>query len=192
MDAPRTHTYPFPRFETDRLIVRMLEPNDAEAVTRYQVENRVHLAYSRPDRGDESYTLSYWQKMVDIFKAEFHADKSLRLYVFLKSDPSRIVGAISYTNFRRGPLQACNLGYGLARDVVGQGYMVEALKPTVDYIFSKLAIHRIEASYWEPNVKSGKVLERLGFSTLGRAPSYLHIQNEWQDHVLTALVSPQD
>ncbi|MCJ8298752.1 MAG: 30S ribosomal protein S5 alanine N-acetyltransferase, partial [Pseudomonadales bacterium] len=53
-------------------------------------------------------------------------------------------------------------------------------------------LHRIMANYIPENVRSAKVLEKVGFKKEGYSPSYLKIAGKWQDHVLTALINPAD
>jgi len=51
-------------------------------------------------------------------------------------------------------------------------------------------LHRIMANYRPENERSARVLSGLGFQQEGFARSYLKINGEWADHVLTALVNP--
>lgn len=52
------------------------------------------------------------------------------------------------------------------------------------------AAARIQASYIPDNVRSGRLLQRLGFQREGLAPRYLFIDGAWRDHVITALINP--
>ena len=49
----------------------------------------------------------------------------------------------------------------------GKGYATEALDTVVKYAFKSLNLHRIHADYYEPNVPSGKIFEKLGFEIEG-------------------------
>jgi ribosomal-protein-alanine N-acetyltransferase len=40
------------------------------------------------------------------------------------------------------------------------------------------------------NERSGKLLNKLGFSEGGLAKNYLKINGRWEDHVLTSLLNP--
>ncbi len=99
-----------------------------------------------------------------------------------------VLGVANLSNIVRGTLQACHLGYSLDREYEGRGLMQEALEALVTYAFEDLQLHRVMANYQPENVRSGRVLERLGFVREGYAPDYLHIDGAWRDHVLTALV----
>ncbi|EFE23404.1 hypothetical protein EDWATA_01566, partial [Edwardsiella tarda ATCC 23685] len=45
-------------------------------------------------------------------------------------------------------------------------------------------------NYMPHNQRSGALLQRLGFEKEGYAKNYLLINGKWQDHVLTALTTP--
>ncbi len=62
------------------------------------------------------------------------------------------------------------IGYLLAPDRQGQGYMHEALQHLLDYLFQTLHLHRVEAEVDPRNRPSAHVLERLGFHLEGVLP----------------------
>lgn len=82
------------------------------------------------------------------------------------------------------------IGYSLAADAQGHGYMVEAVRGAVAYAFRELRLHRVMANYMPHNRRSGAVLRRAGFTVEGYARDYLRIDGRWEDHVLTAIVNP--
>ncbi|HCI02982.1 MAG: hypothetical protein CMH96_06665 [Oceanospirillaceae bacterium] len=56
----------------------------------------------------------------------------------------------------------------------------------LEYIFHSLGLHRIQASYMVNNHRSGRLLRHLGFLQEGLAKDYVHINGQWQDHILMA------
>ena len=81
------------------------------------------------------------------------------------------------------------MGYSLAADRQGKGYMSEALEIAIAYVFTQLNLHRIMAAYLLDNQRSGKLLKRIGFVVEGYACDYLMINGQWQDHILTSLIN---
>lgn len=69
--------------------------------------------------------------------------------------------------------------------------MHEALQAGIAYVFNELRLHRVMAGYMPRNLRSARVLGRLGFVIEGYARDYLLVDGRWEDHVLTALVNPQ-
>lgn len=46
------------------------------------------------------------------------------------------------------------------------------------------------ANYTPSNIRSEKLLTKLGFEKEGLAKSYFKIAGSWQDHVLTSKINP--
>jgi ribosomal-protein-alanine N-acetyltransferase len=187
---PEPYTLDLPRITTERTILRMAEPGDVPAILRYQTENREHLAASRPRVTDDFYTDEFWQAQVHASRAEFRNDRSLRLFVFDRAEPGRVIGNVNFTQIQRGPAQFCFLGYGLDRAKEGQGLMREALQAAIRYAFEEMNLHRVMANHAPWNTRSGGLLRRLGFVVEGYARDYLYLDGQWVDHVLTSLTNP--
>jgi ribosomal-protein-alanine N-acetyltransferase len=175
--------------ETPRLTLTLPGPTAAAAVVDYYTRNRSHLAPWEPARPDGFYEVAHWRRRLAADRVEFREGRSMRLFLLTK-DRRRVLGNAHFTDIVRGPLQACVLGYGLDRTLEGQGYMSEALRAAVGYVFDELGLHRIMANYRPTNERSGRLLRRLGFVVEGYARDYLLIDGEWRDHVLTSLCRP--
>jgi [ribosomal protein S5]-alanine N-acetyltransferase len=200
-----------PHILTDRLILRLAQPEDAPAVVRYYLEN---LAFHKPFdlcRSDEFFTLPYWRRQVEQNLWEFHQGKTLRLFFFDRSaapiaapttppmgflsvEPTDqgppILGCANFTQIMGYPLYNTSLGYSLAASCQGQGYMQEALAAAIEYVFDQMALRRVTACYMPRNQRSGNVLRRLGFVVEGYSRDYLPIGGVWEDHILTSLTNP--
>jgi ribosomal-protein-alanine N-acetyltransferase len=182
----------FPTFETERLFIRVPRDEDAPAALQYYISNRGHLAPFEPLRDESFYTLAHWEQEIKKSQEDFLADRALRVFLFTKSAPDRVVGVIGFSNIVRGAFQACYLGYSVARAAEGQGIASEALPVLIDYVFRELHIHRVMANYMPRNERSAVLLRRLGFVIEGTARKYLKIHGVWEDHVLTSLTVPED
>jgi ribosomal-protein-alanine N-acetyltransferase len=185
MQIPKTH----PTIQTARLTVRMPSERDASAIARYYRENAKHLAPTSPPRSADFTTENHWLSKIPEYRADFEQDQAIRLFLFDRTDDRNVLGSVGFTNFIRGPLQACNLGYALSKSGQGHGLMFEALQPAIRYVFDELKLHRIMAGHLPENERSARLLNRLGFVIEGRAKDYLFINGSWQDHILTSLVN---
>jgi hypothetical protein len=67
--------------------------------------------------------------------------------------------------------------------------MFEVAQAGIAYMFDIVGLHRIMANHMPANVRSEKLLRRLGFEREGVARAYLKINGPWEDHVLNALVN---
>lgn len=156
-------------------------------------ENREHLARWSPLPPEGYYTERYWRGRLAQARAEFERDLSMKLVLFERERGADgpVIGVCNFTNFVRGPFQACYLGYSLDYRFEGRGIMFEALTAAIRYAFDSLRLHRVMANYLPTNERSGRLLRRLGFRVEGYAHDYLLIAGRWQDHILTALTNSQ-
>ncbi len=188
--APETT---LPLLTTERLNLALLPPDAAWRVLSYHEANRAHFDPVSPTRPGNFFSVTYWRTRLAQDREDFRHDLSLRLFLLPRSEPlgsAPILGNISLTHIRRGPLQTADLGYALDHDHEGKGLMTEALRAICDYAFGPLALHRLQANHLPENVKSAAVLARLGFVVEGYARGLLLIDGRWRDHVLTARVAP--
>lgn len=178
-----------PLLRSNRCFLRLGDRHDIDAILNYYIENRTYLSPFEPIRAADFYTKSYWRKEVKQCLTDFQLARSLKLFLFKIENPQEIFGSINFSNFARGAFQSCSLGYSLAEVEQGKGYMTEALKVAIDYVFNEWNLHRITAAYLPHNQRSGRLLKRLGFVVEGYAYEYLMINGQWQDHILTSLIN---
>ncbi len=72
----------------------------------------------------------------------------------------------------RGVFQACHLCFSLDEKQQGKGLMFEILSTLIVHVFRVYRLHRIMANCMPENIKSGILLERLGFEKEGRVRDY--------------------
>ncbi|HKS29010.1 MAG TPA: GNAT family N-acetyltransferase [Pyrinomonadaceae bacterium] len=179
-----------PVIETERLRLTIPGVDAAPRMLSYVAENREHFTPWAPPEPVGYYTEKFWRDYLQASRRQFEQDLSMRLVFFLRDDEGRaVVGDCNFTNFVRGPFQACYLGYKIAKRAEGQGLMREALEAAIDYAFGTLRLHRIMANYVPTNERSGRLLRRLGFVVEGYARDYLLVGGAWRDHVLTSLTN---
>jgi ribosomal-protein-alanine N-acetyltransferase len=175
---------------SERLELRLPEDGDVPELVRYYRENRDHLQPWSPSFSPEIFTPAYWTRQVGERRAELEAGVAVRAFVFLKSDRRRVIGNLSLNQIHRGAAEYCVMGYSLAAEAQGHGYMLEAVRAAVGYAFGTLRLHRVTANYMPHNVRSAAVLRRAGFTVEGYARDYILIDGRWEDHILTAIVNP--
>ncbi len=179
-----------PKLTTARTILRVSDRKDVVKICEYYQKNRQFLAPFEPKRSEKFYTKKFWSERVQQNRDEFYSDLACRFFIYARSEDEPIIGAINFTMFERGPSQSCRLGYSLSADFEGQGYMSEALRTGINFVFETLNFHRINACYMPRNIRSGRLLQRLGFEVVGLAKNYLLINGQWEDHLLTTLINP--
>lgn len=177
-------------FETDRLCLRLPTREDAAAVAGFYLVNREHLQPWSPTLHPGLFDPGFWAGEAERRLGDFHAGLEIRGFLFPRHQPRRVVGNLSLAQIVRGAFHACTLGYSLAAEAQGHGFMLEAVRGAVAYAFGTLGLHRVMADYMPRNRRSAEVLRQAGFVVEGYARDYLRINGRWEDHVLTAITNP--
>jgi ribosomal-protein-alanine N-acetyltransferase len=176
-------------FETERLCLRLPGASEAAEVAGFYVANREHLQPWSPTFHPGLFSRTFWASEAERRLTDFRAGREVRGFLYPREGPHRVVGNLSLVHIVRGVLQACTLGYALAADAQGQGFMLEAVRGAVAYAFGSLGLHRVMADYMPRNRRSAAVLRQAGFVVEGYAREYLLINGRWEDHVLTAITN---
>jgi ribosomal-protein-alanine N-acetyltransferase len=193
---------PLARYEiaTARLRLVAGDPCLAPAVCEFQRRNRQHFAPWDPPTADSFYSLEAQSLRVAHGVTAFQNDTAYRYWLIdasraggarLPPSDVEVIGSLHFSQVSRGAFQSAMLGYALDEAHVGQGLMSEAIVAGLEEMFSpRVNLHRVQAAYRPENVRSARVLERLGFRPEGLAPAYLYIDGAWRDHIVTSLRNP--
>jgi len=181
-----------PRFwTTERLLLRQLTPEDAHLVRDYGIRSREFHAPFEPARPHDFWELEPVANRLGTELQEAAEDRGLTLYLFLHDDPERVIGRIVLLRIVRGSMQSCHVGYGVAPDAEGHGYITEALGEVVRIAFGDLGLHRIEANILPRNERSINAAERSGFEREGVTRQCYRIAGQWEDHVRLSIINPE-
>jgi ribosomal-protein-alanine N-acetyltransferase len=140
---------------------------------------------------EEFYTLSSKAEQLRRDMRDLEEKRALRLWIIKKEDAEtgRVIGTIAFNNIVWGAFLSCHLGYKLDKDEINKGYITEALKKGIDIMFEEYGLHRIEANIMPKNIRSLRVVEKLGFYHEGLAKKYLRINGKWEDHIHMVLLN---
>ena len=167
--------------ETERLRLSVLRKSEAPRVTAYFVKNRdFHKKYAQTHT-DDYFTVSMQRKYLAYDYNSFLDGSLVPLWITLK-ETGEIIGRVSFFNFAFGGMMSCACGYHLDKDHTGKGYMTEALKGAIAFVFDEYKMHRIEAFIVPDNEPSLNLVKRCGFHYEGKRISYMHINGRYRDH----------
>ena len=193
---------PLARYEitTERLRLVAGDPDLAPAVCEFQRRNRQHFARWDPPTAESFYSLESQSTRVTHGLTAFQSDTAYRYWLIdatkaggarLPSSDVEVIGSLHFSQVSRGAFQSAMLGYALDEAHVGQGLMSEAIAAGLEEVFSpRVNLHRVQAAYRPENLRSARVLERMGFHKEGLAPDYLYIDGAWRDHIVTSIRNP--
>lgn len=109
-------------------------------------------------------------------------------YILVVEDLQGIVigvVAICHINFK---FRSAEIWYKLHPDYWGKGFGTEAAKALIDFGFSTLNLHRIEAGCAVQNIASARILEKAGMTREGAKRQALPIRGEWIDNYEYAIL----
>lgn len=172
-----------PHLTYGRVRLRPGRPRDWRAWARLRGQSRNFLAPWEPTWPSDALSRAAFRRRLQQYAAEMRDGQGYSFLIFRKSDRA-LVGGISISNVRRGVAQSASLGYWIGAPYARQGYMSEALTAVLDFGFTTLGLHRIEAACLPSNEASQGLLRKVGFHEEGYAREYLRIDGVWRDHVL--------
>ncbi|MBP5405142.1 MAG: GNAT family N-acetyltransferase [Clostridia bacterium] len=151
------------RIETERLILRPFEAEDAEAMYRNWASDPEVTKYltweTHKSTEDSKAILSDWL-------AHYGEGDFFQWAIELK-EIGEPVGSIGVVNFDES-ISAVEVGYCMSRAYWGQGIMPEALTAVMNFLFEEVSAERITAKHDVRNPKSGRVMQKVGMREVGR------------------------
>jgi [ribosomal protein S5]-alanine N-acetyltransferase len=166
-----------------------LRRGDAREWTRLRLANEAWLSPWEPTAGvpwQERHTPSAYRAMRRAGLRRARAGTSVPLAVRIEG---RLAGQVTVDNIVRGGLRSGSLGYWIDRDVAGRGLASLAVALVCDHAFGPVGLHRLQADIRPENVRSQRLVERLGFRQEGLLRRYLNIDGDWRDHLSYALLA---
>ena len=173
------------RVDTERLILRPPVHGDYRPWADLRQESAEFLTPWEPQWASDHLTRKGFINRVYWANRSIAQGTAVPLFLVRRSD-TRLLGAITLDNIRRGPAQAGTIGYWIGEAYARQGFMREALTALVHYAFTELDLSRLESACLPENTASRGLLEKCGYKYEGVAQSYLQINGRWRNHVLYA------
>jgi [ribosomal protein S5]-alanine N-acetyltransferase len=158
IDAAFTH---FPVLTTKRLLLRQIQPGDAEALFAILSDQQVTEFYGH----EPHQSLDDTQELIRQTQARYARREALRWGLALQGE-DRLIGSCSLHHFDPG-FHRAETGYELQRAFWGKGIMTEAMSVILTYGFTELGLHRVEAIIDIMNERSKSLLLQLGFTYEG-------------------------
>ena len=171
--------------QNDNLVLRPLKLRDKKEWTKLRQRNQNWFRQWESTVPDEfrDGKASFYQ-IVKNLRVEAKAQRSLP---FVMEIDKKIAGQITVANINYGSTRSAYIGYWIAEEFAGKGYTPLAVAMAIDHCFQILNLHRIEITIRPENLKSLRVVEKLGLRSEGLRPKYLHIDGDWRDHLVFAI-----
>lgn len=146
--------------ETNRLIIRSLQPSDEKAFTGMASDGSLTEIY-----GDCSECDKWMGEFIsDAIKLESEDNPYHEYLAFAIVDKSNnlVVGSVGSSYYE--DFAEVGVTYFVGANYRGHGFAAEALQCFVDYLFERYHLKKLVATAFVDNIASCKTLERAGFS----------------------------
>ncbi|MEM9921877.1 MAG: GNAT family protein [Bacteroidota bacterium] len=174
---------------TEKLIIRQADEMLLPLILDFLNRNKLFFQKWEPLRKESFYSS---EVQLQNLKALRNDDSQYRFYLFTQNEPDTIVGEIGLSNIVKGVYLNCTISYKLDQSMTGRGIMSEALREIEVFVFETLKLHRIEANIIPTNLKSLKLIRKLGFREEGLSKQLLKINGIWEDHLRFAKLNPKN
>jgi ribosomal-protein-alanine N-acetyltransferase len=149
--------------------VERVTAEHANALLRFELENREYFARVIPDRGDE-YFAEFPQRHAALLAYQEAGTDHFHVLV----DDGRILGRVNLVNIVDG---SAELGYRIAESAAGRGL---ATWGVLEVLSTPYGLREITARTTADNVASQKILARVGFVRTGEIelndkPAYTYV-----------------
>jgi ribosomal-protein-alanine N-acetyltransferase len=172
----------FPRLETERLILRQIVLDDAQAIFRIRGDYEV----TRYNTGQAYEHLDQARDLITAMTNAYEEQSEIRWGITLRADDT-IIGMCGYNYWIRRDRRG-SVGYDLARAYWGQGIMTEAVHAIIAFGFECMGLNRIEADADSRNPASARVLEKIGFRHEGLQREQFFEHGHFHDLLLFSLL----
>jgi ribosomal-protein-alanine N-acetyltransferase len=179
IDAAFTH---FPQLTTERLLLRQIQPADAEALFAILSDEEAMRFYGHSPH----QSLDETHELIRQIQRRYARREAIRWGVTFKGQDT-LIGSCSLHHFGEGFYYAAT-GYDLNRAFWRQGIMGEAVSAILNYGFSELGLHRIEAIIDIANEASKALLLKLGFTYEGNLRQRYYFQGQLLDEYYFGLL----
>ena len=167
--------------------LRTFTLSDARALTKLLVDNKFYWSTYEPLHRDEFYTEETQYKKILESMHLLQTNREFSFGIF-HNETGQLIGHISLYSIKRLPYSSGFIGYSMDERFIGKGIVTEAVRLVMEFAFSTLNIHRIEAYVAPQNVGSIRVLEKSGFTREGLLRELLFINGKWVDHYMYAIL----
>lgn len=173
-----------PILEAERITLRPLTRADAEPLFAVYSDPEVMRYWNTPPHPSVQRT----REMLGALEQEF-ADRSALQWGVERTSDGELLGCVTLMPAARQP--RAEIGYILGREHWGNGYAGEAQRTAIEFGFSELGLHRIEADVDPGNAASLRSLERLGFVREGVLRERWIVSGEPSDSVILGLLAAE-
>ena len=151
----------FPELATERFLLRQIRRGDQQQIFEGLSHPEVIRYY-----GVSYATFEETKVQMDFYDDLLARETGIWWGIAHRTDPSKLIGACGFNDWKKEH-RKIEIGYWLMPLHMGRGVMSACLPLILDYAFTRMHIHRIEAFVEVENKQSLALLQRVGFNYEG-------------------------
>lgn len=159
--------------ETERLLLRPFETADAQEMFYGWASNPEVTKYLTWNTHE---TIEETKKILNLWINEYEKPERLNFAIVLKKE-NKLIGGIDVVGYLGGDGGIPVIGYNLAQEYWNNGYMTEACRCVIEYLFSK-GYSEIRIDAMSENIGSIRVIQKCGGIFLKTEESYLPFKDK--------------
>lgn len=176
-------------YDYDDISLRVLNEYEAERVLSFYNKNKEAFQKYETSKPANFYTLEFQQKLLAAEYQDFIHGKYIRLFLFNRNEPDKIIGTVSFSDMKRSAFFSCQIGYKIDSDYKNKGFGFKMLTYSIQILEQEWNMHRFEAYIFPDNLPSVRLIKKVGFEFEGIAKSYVYLNGNWTDHLRYVYIS---
>lgn len=172
--------------ETERLILREYQPDDADDIQDYASDAEL-VRFTSWGPNDLAATQAFVARAIDGQRG--WPRRTIELAIVHRND-ARVIGSIRLSTIGQNRRTA-EFGYTIHHRYWAKGYATEATRAMIDLAFRKLGIHRVVATCDVRNHASYRVMEKLGMRREATCRKDTLQKGQWRDSYLYAVLAEE-
>lgn len=172
----------FPVLTTGRLTLREIRLEDAGAIFRMRASGRVNRFISRPNMEDPETARELAERTINAWK-----NKQAIGWAGILRDGGSIIGTCGFNSIDYYNLRA-EIGGELDVEYWGKKIAVEAVEAIVDFGFTQMHLHSVEAKVSPENRGAIALMEYLGFKKEAHFRDRVYFNGNFSDMAVYTLI----
>ena len=136
--------------ETERLILDSIRESDKE-------DYFINISHDK--KVLETFICRYAETLEEFNFSSYPGRQDL--FAIRLKETGRLIGIVNYFDEKDG---ACEIGYGIGSGYWGHGYVTEAVRRFLAYLFREKGMRTVYASFFTGNEASRRVMEKCGMT----------------------------
>ncbi|WED25250.1 GNAT family N-acetyltransferase [Vibrio sp. DW001] len=158
--------------------LHLVRQKDAEALLKFEVDNKRWFEEHVPSREDRFYSLSGVKQQISDFLIEY--DNGLMYPMLIKNDIGTICGRINLHRID-DKREHGEMGYRIGRSYTSQGVASSAVRKLLTLLTKTSGLKYVNAIALVSNVGSNKILTKNGFHLVQRQCNYTELNGHMED-----------